>query len=416
MKKLCILLVLFSSVSFGQSLWTLESSIQQVLKVSPIMGAADAQVKSSEGRFNQSGAWPNPVVELTGSNKLGINEDIGGNDLTQIAVTQAIVLGRLSDERRGADAELQAARSELIHQQLIVENAMAKAFHKLQINVAKFKLAQEQAEFADRYQQGTRGLDPLVRYMSPLEKKRLVIVRELANQKVAVAEGELIEAQSDFKTFLQLGEQKVFETEALSPPQKKYDLAELQNKQVDHAALVAMTRKQEVASAAVELAKSKRVPDLNVTLFRELDYLNNQRQHFTGITLGFTLPLWDLNSGEITRARAEGTKVKFEKQALETDLSSKLQQTYTHAGRLIEQAESYRSRILGPAEEVFKLTNSSFRAGEVNVLSLIDASNTYFDARERYLELLYETWVELAELRLAAGISLLDSNKTGGKL
>ena len=52
----------------------------------------------------------------------------------------------------------------------------------------------------------------------------------------------------------------------------------------------------------------------------------------------------------------------------------------------------------------------------MNVLSLIDASNTYFDARKRYLELLYESWVEMAELRLAAGLSLLNTNEAGGSL
>jgi outer membrane protein TolC len=43
-------------------------------------------------------------------------------------------------------------------------------------------------------------------------------------------------------------------------------------------------------------------------------------------------------------------------------------------------------------------------------LALVDASNTYFDAQARYLELLRDAWIEAAELRLAAGVSLLDSS------
>jgi hypothetical protein len=44
---------------------------------------------------------------------------------------------------------------------------------------------------------------------------------------------------------------------------------------------------------------------------------------------------------------------------------------------------------------------------------LIDANNTYFDAFGRYLELLQEAWLEAAELRLAAGQSLIPTGWGG---
>ena len=45
------------------------------------------------------------------------------------------------------------------------------------------------------------------------------------------------------------------------------------------------------------------------------------------------------------------------------------------------------------------------------MLALIDSQKTYFDARKGYLELLSEANVELAELRLNAGLSLVDSTQ-----
>ena len=58
---------------------------------------------------------------------------------------------------------------------------------------------------------------------------------------------------------------------------------------------------------------------------------------------------------------------------------------------------------------MLELTQKGYSTGEQNGLALVDASNTYFDAQARYLELLRDAWIEAAELRLAAGISLLDS-------
>ena len=43
----------------------------------------------------------------------------------------------------------------------------------------------------------------------------------------------------------------------------------------------------------------------------------------------------------------------------------------------------------------------------MEILSVIDANNTYFDAHERYLELLQKAWLEAADLRLAAGRALV---------
>jgi outer membrane protein TolC len=60
---------------------------------------------------------------------------------------------------------------------------------------------------------------------------------------------------------------------------------------------------------------------------------------------------------------------------------------------------------------MFALTRRSFAVGELNVLSLVDANNTYFDALARYLELQQESAIAAADLRLASGISLLDPLK-----
>jgi outer membrane protein TolC len=90
-----------------------------------------------------------------------------------------------------------------------------------------------------------------------------------------------------------------------------------------------------------------------------------------------------------------------------------------HLARLVKQAEQYKTNVLIPSQEVLELTKSGFDVGEVDLLNFIDANKTYFEARKNYLELLYEASIEFAEVRLAAGISLLDhrdfNSSIGGK-
>jgi len=59
---------------------------------------------------------------------------------------------------------------------------------------------------------------------------------------------------------------------------------------------------------------------------------------------------------------------------------------------------------------MFSLTRKGFKAGELNILTLIDANNTYYEAQERYLELLQEGWLELSEVRLSAGLFVTDNH------
>ena len=57
---------------------------------------------------------------------------------------------------------------------------------------------------------------------------------------------------------------------------------------------------------------------------------------------------------------------------------------------------------------MLQLTNKGFASGELNVLSLVDANNTYFDSRLNYLDLLYQARVELADVKLYAGQLIVD--------
>ncbi|MCH9048685.1 MAG: TolC family protein [Proteobacteria bacterium] len=78
---------------------------------------------------------------------MGIDDDSGGIDLTQIAISQPIPLGRLSRQRKQAKARLEAANQNLFYQQLLQEAETARRFHTLQLTTAQLKQAQKQLEF-----------------------------------------------------------------------------------------------------------------------------------------------------------------------------------------------------------------------------------------------------------------------------
>ena len=404
-------IALTPALALSQDVWTLERSVQRVLEIAPEMRAARAEVEARQGALSQAGVWPNPQIELRVDDKIGKDEGSGGADLTQFAISQPLALsGRLGKEKAAAGAELNAARTERRYRQALLETQVAQRYHALQLAEGRLRLAEQRLQLADVLQQVGRRREQAGE-LAKLERLRLDLIREAAQQVLDKSEGEYSEAVSLFRAYLGLSAETLPQLTPLEPYGSLPEMEQLQADLAEHPALRAARHRLEAARLGVSLARTARLPDPSLRLFRERDFLNGRKQDLTGIGIGLTMPLWDRNSGNIEKTRAQVIQAESELQILERDLGSRLHQSYLHLNHLVQQGEHYRSHVFEPAQTVFELTRKAYAAGEVEILALIDANDTYFNANERYLELLQEAWMEAAELRLAAGRLLLTTTQ-----
>jgi cobalt-zinc-cadmium efflux system outer membrane protein len=395
-----------------QDSWTLEDSIRRVVEIAPETRGARAAVSARQGALQQAGAWPNPEIELRADDKMGKDEGNGGTDFTQLAFSQPLPLsGRLGHQRAVAGAELDAARSERRSQHVRLETQVAKRYHSLQLAMGRLRLAEQRLQLADDLQNIGRRREQAGE-LSRLERLRLDLIRESAQQILDKTEGEYNEALSRFRAYLKLSAEITPQLTPLEPFGPIPELAQLQAGLPEHPALLAAGYQLDAARSEVNLVRAERLPDPTLRLFHERDFLNGRRQDVTGVGIGISVPLWDRKAGRLSEAQAQVVQTQAELQVLERDLGSRLQQGHLHLAHLVQQGEHYRTRVFDPAQKVFDLTRKAYASGEVEILSLIDANNTYFDARERYLELLQEAWQEAAELRLAAGRALVEDPVT----
>ena len=406
---LSVALVMYvgSSARAADSAWTLNTSIDRVMQVSPELRASNAEVDMRRGELTQASAFPNPSIELRADQKLGIDDGRGGTDLTQVSISQAIPLQRLGRQKAMAAATLNVAEESQRQQRLQLEYRTARAYHNLQLTQARLKLAEERLAIAETYPgHGNRTSDPVVRYLSKSERLRLDILRESARQAVATAEGEYNETLASFRARLALPVDSSPSLPALGPVPPPPDLAVLQARLDLNPVLVASQKQIEAARAGIDVARSQRLADPVISIFRERDYLGGSRQDYTGVMLSVQVPLWNSNNGGVSRARADANKAEAQYQMLQRDLASRLRLQEMHLGHLISQAADYNTHLVLPTEHSLNLTLKSFAAGQVDLLTLIDAYNIHFDAHFRYLELLQLGWMEAADLRLTAGLSL----------
>ncbi|NOZ55027.1 MAG: TolC family protein [Gammaproteobacteria bacterium] len=390
-----------------QAIWTLESSIRHVVDIAPEIRGAQALVNAHQGAMKQAGAWPNPEIELRADDKMGKDDGSGGTDLTQFTLSQALPLsGRLGHQRAVAGAGLSAARAERQYQYIHLETQVARRYHALQLATDRRRLAEQRLQLADELQ-GIGRRREQAGELSKLERLRLELIRESAQQIFNKKDGEYNEALSQFRTYLSLTSETIPQLMPFKPVGPVPELSQLQADLPEHPILLAAKHRLDAARSGVDLVRAERLPDSTLSLFRERDILNERRQSVTGIGIAISIPLWDRKAGRLSESRAQVVQLQAELQKLQRDLGSQLQRRHLHLTLLVRQGEHYLARVFEPAQKVFDLTRKAYASGEVEILSLIDANNTYFDARERYLELLQEAWLGAAELRLAAGRTLV---------
>jgi cobalt-zinc-cadmium efflux system outer membrane protein len=383
-----------------------------VLELAPERRAADAEVAARESELTQAGSWPNPTIDLRADDRLGQEDGRGGTDFTQLALSQPLPLRRVLRERAVAEARLAGAEEGRRLRRLELERLAAQAFHELQRTQAKLELTRARLKETEGYP-GARGArDRLVRYLAPLERARLAILREEAAQAVVAAEREREQALIAFRARLALPADAAAEATPLAEPSAPPDIDALEGSLENHPLLTAARKEQEAAEANIAAARSQRFADPALNLFRERDVLAGSRRDVTGVGLSIQVPLWNTNPGVVDKARAEALRARTELDIARRAVLTRLRRNYAELTRARVQAERVRINLLKPAQRLDDLARRSFAAGEASVLALIDAANSYFDAQAHYVELLVQAQEAAADLRFAAGQSLIAGEAT----
>jgi cobalt-zinc-cadmium efflux system outer membrane protein len=392
--------------------WSLESATRRVLEVAPERRQAESAVEVRREELSQAGRWPNPSVDFRADNRVGHLSGQGGNNLSQMAITQPLPIRRLARQRAAAEASLYAAQSSRNADLLVLEREASRVFLAVQYAVAKRQMAQERLQVTDTYTaqgKGTKG-DKLRRYLTPLERQRLTMLREEAQQAWILAQREYENANIEFHGLLAIEGGAEIEVAPPAPSVQPPELAELEKALGNHPSVAAARHETESAESGVEVAESQRYADPALKLFRERDFLNGTF-YVTGAGISVEVPLWNENRALEGKAKALADTSRARQSAIQRDAHTRLEQAYLQLVRLREQSEQMRIKLVEPARNVLELTRRSFASGEANVLALVDANNTYFDIRTRYLDLLQGCAQAQADLRLAAGKSIVDQGE-----
>jgi cobalt-zinc-cadmium efflux system outer membrane protein len=405
-----ILLVAFIPGQSEAQQWTLQSSVRQAIETSPELKQSIAELGVRQADINLSSLWPDPEIGFRVDNKMGQDDGAGGYDLTDVLIRQSIPLSRIKYQEEAASASMKAARFSQQFQSLQVQNRVSKVFHQLQFASAKLELAEKQLKLANELNGKNKDVKHVVvRYLSPLEEMRLTIIREEARQAEGSAEGKYKEALSEFVKLLGIEMDSVSSVSELQPVSDIPDLKQLFEWQNSHAQLSSQQQEVLAANHKIDVARSSQMIDPTIGLSWSKDTLSTGREDIYAIMFNIQIPITDRKTTAESKATYKASQQKIELQLLKRELKINLNRSYTHLNHVIEQAVEYKKKVLKPAGKMLELTNKGFSSGELNILSLVDANNTYFEAQLTYIDLLFQARMELAEVKLYAGQLITDT-------
>jgi cobalt-zinc-cadmium efflux system outer membrane protein len=166
-----------------------------------------------------------------------------------------------------------------------------------------------------------------------------------------------------------------------------------------HPRLQAAHADAERQRAQLSLATHSRVPELGVTLFRsdELDKAS------TGVSVGFTVPLWNRNRAEIARSQAATQVSSAEVERVRVELTTAIEAALRDLQIAAGHVGLLEGEILSAARRSVDLARFSFEEGETSLLDLLDAQRTF-----------RETEQEAADARLALSLAEAEAQRLVG--
>lgn len=358
----------------GSAAWG--SALQDIVRNNATLKAARSQLQASRLANGTALKLPDPEAEvayLFGSPQ-------GVPNRTNVSVTQTLDWGVLTGRRKQlAEASNQVAEAAYrqTEQQLLAETDKALT-SVVYYNKLCNELAQRAAladEVCQLYQQKFAQGD-----INQIEVNKVKL-------NASVSKAELERARNERQELL-LQLQRLNGGQPLEMADTCYPntnqplpaLADLQCALTQSPALLAVQAAAAQQQAEVKVAKAEAMPALTVGFQGEYIKANN----YSGLSLGFSLPLWGNTRRRVKQAEAEVVARQLEADDVRHQQSSQLAQQYATARQLLDTSYKLRNDLSTTSNTT--LLRRALDEGQISLLDYLLEMSFYYTARTTLLD------------------------------
>ena len=365
--------------------WALDASINN----HPSLGATWHEIQARKGQAQQAALPANPTL-FGEIEEFGGSGDYSGSDAmsSRLGISQEFQLGGKINKRvREAEAAIRIADFEHQIELVAIKAQVEKRFFEVFALQELLGLQEEQVVLI------RKAHDVVVKRVKVGDTSSLDLAK--SQVELAMAEVEIEQTRRELEAAKYVlasswGAQfPHFSTiSAQYKPIPNYTEQELKEAIKQSPAWYLMEAQWAGADAYLNLAVAERSPDLE--LAGGIQNFNDTNDHAFFLGLSIPLPLFNRNQGGIAEAKALSRKVHYESEAELLALYTELQEAWQSLSSSRKAVQSLESRVLPVAQNAYESINKAYKAGELDILSLLDAQRTWVETRRTHLIMLQE--------------------------
>ncbi|WP_431045732.1 TolC family protein [Roseateles sp. L2-2] len=375
---------------------TLSAAIERALTSHPRLRAATFEVEAADGAVQQAALPPNPSLGLE-------QEDTRRETRTlTVLLSQPLEIGgqraaRTALAQRGRDisqAELDALRAEL-------RADVVQAFFAALVAQERVTAAQESLRIAGGGVEATARRVSAGK-LSPIDETRARVAEATSRIELRQAQADRLAARHALAAAVGIDESLIgtLDGDANSLPALPAEAAVAQ-RLADAPSLRRARLEVERAQAAYELERTRRIPDVTVTLGAKRAQEIGRNQAVIGVSM--PIPLFDRNQG----AQREALKRRqAAEQLAEAEAMRVRAEVLSAAGELrarADEVDTLQHSVLPGAREAYTAATRGFELGKFGFLEVLDAQRTWLQARMQWLDALARAHRANADLERRLG-------------
>lgn len=241
---------------------------------------------------------------------------------------------------------------------------------------------------------------------------------------LANAELRLDEAKNDFdqsEWFLHRARYGLFKSMGLPQEEQKYSItfsdtlmaADIQISQIqtlltqkDHPRFLAAQHQIQASDHFLKEARSNILPDLRLNLYQQ-NFGNGF--DFRGFEVGIRIPVWYPleQKGKINQAVARREEITWKQQEVGLEIKRQIEYAWHNYDASRSIINRYNETMKGKAAQLRDLSLRAYQLGEIDLLNLLTAQQTYLDSELRYLTALRDYYLQLVSLEKYIGQELV---------
>lgn len=165
----------------------------------------------------------------------------------------------------------------------------------------------------------------------------------------------------------------------------------------DQPEYIAALYEYQATENKIKEAKSNILPDISLNLYKQ-NY--GDGFNYNGFEIGLSIPLWlpFEQEGNIKMAEAHQTEIEWKQKSIELDMKQQIEHAWHGYDTSKDIIERYSKTMKDNTEKLLQLSLDAYRLGEIDLLNLLNAQQTYLDNQKSYLTALRDYYLQLAQL------------------